>query len=89
MTHSSLSRVTDTRIEGRVQHVDNEVAHYENQHEQRDDGHHQVCLALQNGLVGEEADAVDVEDLLGDHGTTHQGADVLAEVSDDWNQGVT
>ena len=58
MTHSSLSRVTDTRIEGRVQHVDNEVAHYENQHEQRDDGHHQVCLALQNGLVGEEADAV-------------------------------
>lgn len=47
------------------------------------------ATALQNGLVGEEADAVDVEDLLGDHGTTHQGTDVLAEVGDDWNQGVT
>ena len=31
---------------------------------------------------------MDVEDLLGDHGTTHQGADVLTKVGDDRNQGV-
>src|SRR3954470_2021659 len=68
VTMASMSLIADPRVQDCVQDVDDQAGDQIDDHQDADDGHHRRPVLEQDPLVEPEADAGDVEDLLGDHG---------------------
>ena len=86
---SVVSVMGDPRIQEAVEDVDNQVDQQVDEHQAKDGADHRRAVLLVDAAVEEVANAVDVEDPLGDDGPAHQRADVDADEGDDRDQGVT
>ena len=80
--------MANPRVEHPVQQVDEEVCEQIYQHEAGHRTDHRDTVALVDRPVDVIADPVDVEDALGDDGTTHKGTEVIPDEGDHGDEGV-
>src|SRR5690348_1675373 len=85
---SCPSGIPNPRVQDRVEQVDEQVRDQEDQHQDGDEADDRRRVVAQDALVEVVADAVDVEDPLGDDGAAHERADVRADEGDHGDQRV-
>src|SRR5438046_1492141 len=83
-TQPARSVVADPRIQHHVDHVDHEVDEDEDRREEQHQGLDERVVAVRDRVDEQLADAVEVEDLLGDDEAADEEREFEADDGDDW-----